>query len=101
MRRNEPRWDVPEMPEEQQKARAGRGNRSGEDYSVAISPTGTQQHQPQRRRMPRLAREVSRGWQSGLVDSRGSIVEGPWSRVRRARALCEQEGADAGCRDAG
>jgi hypothetical protein len=30
------------MPEEQQKARTGRG---GEDYALAVSPTGTQQHQ--------------------------------------------------------
>jgi hypothetical protein len=66
LRRTEASSRVLEMPEEQKRAR-GRAEaqpvapklaqaKPEEDYALAVSPTGTQQHQPQQHPMPRLAR---------------------------------------------
>jgi hypothetical protein len=52
LRRTEADSRVPEMPEERAKLNA---RKVGEDFAIAVSPTGTD-HRPRRRVTPRLAR---------------------------------------------
>src|SRR5215217_5530083 len=73
LRRNEARSRVPEMPGEQQRRRTPA---KGEDFSIAVSPTGTQQHQPQARRAPRLAKSRAKSPSVGRTKSGRTAKKG-------------------------
>jgi hypothetical protein len=86
-RRNRGRSRVPEMPEEQARARTGRVG-EGEEGTIIVSPTGTK-HRPLKNKTRRLARSrakspaigrqkpgrtaKSRRAQAGRADHRGAI----------------------------
>jgi hypothetical protein len=76
VRRNNERSRVPEMPEEQAKARQGR---VGESRAVIVSPTGTK-HRPIKRKMPRLARSRAKS------PSIGRQKQGRTAKARRAQS---------------
>jgi len=89
-RRSGGRSRVPEMPEEQARARAGHEG-EGEEATVIVSPTGTK-HRPLKRRVPRLARSRAKS------PSIGRQKQGRTAKARRASSGRAEQRAGVGRR---
>jgi hypothetical protein len=77
-RRNRGRSRVPEMPEEQARARTGSVG-EGEEGTIIVSPTGTK-HRPLKRKTRRLARSRAKS------PAIGRQKQGRTAKSRRAQA---------------